>query len=107
MNQMIDVQMSIPVPADSIIIKKTEYQELVDSVNKGKWENLQWFKEKTGIYNLDNLKELILYPYKEVLDIENGGCVYYPEVQGKPYKFLKSKTENWLEENFDKVHCGK
>jgi phage pi2 protein 07 len=62
-------------------------------------------KEKTG-YSEDWLKEnILLHPhYKPILDIENGGFVYYPEKKGERWCFIASRMEEFLEKHFRSRH---
>jgi phage pi2 protein 07 len=53
----------------------------------------------------DWIKENILYPsrFKKILDIDNGGFVYYPETKGQPWAFQVTKMAEFLEGNFQRI----
>ncbi|MFL2028122.1 DUF771 domain-containing protein [Loigolactobacillus zhaoyuanensis] len=102
--QQLNAEIIIPVPDDLILVKKVEYETLKEQSALGSWLPLKWFKEKTGIKRNDDLNKWILLPFQEELDLNNGGFVHYPEVQGDPWKFLKNPTERWLENNIARVY---
>jgi len=51
---------------------------------------MKWAHEVTGIKSYEGLTG-VLFKYRKQLDIDNGGCVYYPSSKGNPYKFLKDE----------------
>jgi phage pi2 protein 07 len=68
------------------------------------WWSMQDLKERTG-YSEDWLKEnILLQPrYKKILDIENGGFVYYPEKRGERWCFIASRMEEFLQKHFAEI----
>ncbi|MED4830699.1 DUF771 domain-containing protein [Geobacillus stearothermophilus] len=72
------------------------------------WWSMQDLKEHTG-YSEDWLKEhILLHPrYKPMLDIENGGFVYYPERKGERWCFIASKMEEFLQKHFRDIFLKK
>lgn len=102
--QTLEVSLSVPVPEGMTLINSIELKELKETVSKGSVKNLKWFQDKLGIYSHDDIREVVLIPYRDELDIEFGGCVVYPERSGQPYKFLQNKTEEWIEQNFHKIN---
>lgn len=46
-----------------------------------------WAHEVTGIKSYNKLIP-ILNHYRKELDIDNGGCVYFPDKPRVPYKFI-------------------
>lgn len=103
MSQNLQVELTIPIPSDSVLIKKTEYDRLRESESRGQFETVNWLKKKTRIETLETLKEKILYPYRSELDVENGGFVFYPRKRGEPFSIMKIPMEKWLENNFRKI----
>lgn len=91
------------VPEGYVIVLKSELEEMTQQVGRGEWKDMKWFKSKVGIQRQDKLDEMIFRPFKDELDVESGGFVHYPEINGDPWMFHKSKTEAWLEQNFDRV----
>jgi phage pi2 protein 07 len=65
------------------------------------WWNMKDLEEKTG-YSDDWLKENILFQprFKKLLDINEGGFVYYPERRGEKWVFIASKMKKFLEDYF-------
>jgi len=61
-------------------------------------------EEVTG-YSDDWLKENILLrpAYKKILDLENGGFVYYPEKRGEKWMFIASRMQEFLEKYFMQI----
>ncbi|OIK13586.1 hypothetical protein BIV60_13755 [Bacillus sp. MUM 116] len=56
-------------------------------------------------YSDDWLKDNILLrpAYKKILDLENGGFVYYPERRGEKWMFVASRMEEFLERYFKQI----
>lgn len=61
-------------------------------------------EQATG-YSDDWLKENILLrpSYKKILDLENGGFVYYPEKRGEKWLFVASRMQDFLEKYFMRI----
>ncbi|RHW31522.1 DUF771 domain-containing protein [Neobacillus notoginsengisoli] len=68
------------------------------------WWEMRDLEQATG-YSDDWLKEnILLQPrYKKILDLENGGFVYYPEKRGEKWLFIASKMEEFLETYFSEI----
>lgn len=94
-------------PPGFVLVLKADLEKLEESVGRGQWEDKKWFRSKVGIQNDDLLDKIIFRPFQDELDVENGGFVHYPVNSGDKWMFLKSKTEEWLEENFAKVFAQK
>ncbi|MGM0124612.1 hypothetical protein IGI37_001990 [Enterococcus sp. AZ194] len=92
------------LPPGTILVQKSEWDNLNDAIGRGEWKDFNWFKSKTGITKKEVLDDMILKPFRDELDVENGGFVHYPDCKGDPWKFLKLATENWLETNFNRVY---
>ncbi|WP_217269981.1 DUF771 domain-containing protein [Neobacillus endophyticus] len=56
-------------------------------------------------YSDDWLKEnILLRPcYKKILDLDNGGFVYYPERRGEKWLFIASRMQEFLEKYFVQI----
>lgn len=68
------------------------------------WWTMKDLEQATG-YGDDWLKEnILLQPrYKKVLDLENGGFVYYPERRGEKWLFLAGSMQKFLEDYFFEI----
>lgn len=93
----------VVLPEGYVMILKADLQALEEKVGRGEWKDKKWFKGKVGIQRDDKLDEMIFRPFRDELDAEKGGFIHYPQSNGDPWMFLKTETENWLEENFDRV----
>ena len=100
MNQTLTA--TIPIPDDMVIIKKIEYQKLLDSVSSQLVWSMKDLEKALGRSD-DWIKEKILYPYREELDVQLGGFVRYPITKGQPWKIGAKQMRNWIEENLEKV----
>jgi phage pi2 protein 07 len=51
------------------------------------------------------IKENILYPtkFRKILDVENGGFVFYPKSKGQNWSFHASKMADFLDKNFHMI----
>lgn len=96
------LEVKVAIPDDMVIIKKIEYQDLIDSVSS----QLVWSMkdcEKAIGRSDDWIKEKILYPHRDKLDVLNGGFVKYPESKGQPWRFGAKRMSEWLENNLKEV----
>lgn len=68
------------------------------------WWCMRDLEEATG-YSDDWLKENILLrpAYKKILDLEQGGFVYYPEKRGEKWLFIASRMQEFLEKYFVQI----
>ena len=71
------------------------------------WWTMKDLEEATG-FSDDWLKEnILLQPrYKKILDLENGGFVYYPERRGEKWLFIASRMKEFLEKYFREIMKG-
>lgn len=102
--QQLSVNLTIPIPEESIIISKVEFHEL----RKQKLTGVYWsMKDLENRINKKHewIKERILYPekHRKVLDVENGGFVYYPKSKGQTWSFHASKMAEFLDKNFQAI----
>lgn len=102
--QQLSVNLSIPIPDDSVLISKIELEELKQESLSGVYWNMRDLEKRVN-KKQDWIKENILYPtrFKERLDSNNGGFVYYPEVQGQTWSFQANKMAKFLDDNFHKI----
>jgi len=104
--QKFNVQLTIPVsvPEDMVLIHKVELERLEESDLSGSWWTMQDMANKVKMSD-EWIKENILYnpQFKKVLDVRNGGFVYYPERRGERWRFLAKKMSLFLEDNFSEI----
>lgn len=96
------LEVKVAIPDDMVIIKKIEYQELLNSVSSQLVWSMKDLERVCGRSD-DWIKEKILYPYREELDVQLGGFVRYPSAKGQPWKIGAKQMRNWIEENLEKV----
>ena|SRR5690625_3320487 len=102
--QQLNVNLSIPIPSDSVLISKVELEELKQQSLSGMYWNMKDLTER--VQKSDRwIKENILYPpkFKKVLDLENGGFVYYPKSQGQTWSFQAKEMAQFLDKNFSQI----
>lgn len=82
--QQLSVTLTIPVPEDSVIIKKVEYEKLKQNELQGVYWTMKDLEKKVNRKH-DWIKENILYPsrFRKILDVEYGGFVFYPKAKGQ------------------------
>ncbi|MGN7309884.1 DUF771 domain-containing protein [Alkalicoccobacillus gibsonii] len=104
MNQQLQVSLTIPIPNDSILISKVELEELKKEQLLGVYWSMGDLEKRIG-KKKNWIKDNVLYPsrFKKVLDIENGGFVYYPKSQGQTWSFHASKMAVFLDKNFRSI----
>jgi len=106
--QNIKVELTIPVPPDSVIVSKVYLEELERNLLKGVYWTMKDVEERTG-KKFEWIKENILYPthFKKTLDVEQGGFVYYPKKSGEKWSFLAIEMAKFLDKNFYLIFGGK
>ncbi len=99
MLQTIKTEITIEVPESHVIIEKAELDELYQRIEPEWVTGLSWLSEQTGIKSPQQLKEKLLYPYKdELMDF-----VDYPKNQGEKWRFNTFHMKHWLRKNFARV----
>ncbi|WP_404997558.1 DUF771 domain-containing protein [Enterococcus gallinarum] len=97
------LEAKIVIPEDYVIISKIEYDELLKADNIGRWMSLKEVLERIN-RKYDWFRQNVLKnpKYRNRIDISksSNGFVYYPGDGNDKYLFLKSKTLQFLEENF-------
>jgi phage pi2 protein 07 len=104
MVQQLSVNLTIPIPQDSVLIGKVELEELRKLELSGVYWNTKEFEHRTGKKH-EWLKENILFrqQFRKELDSENGGFVFYPKGKGQTWSFQASKMAVFLDKNFHRV----
>lgn len=99
--QQLEVSLTIPIPSDSVLISKIQFEDLKKQELLGVYWNMKDLEKRTS-KKQDWIKENILYPskFRKILDVESGGFVYYPKASGQPWSFLASEMAKFLNENF-------
>lgn len=99
--QQLQVNLTIPIPVDSVLISKVELEHLKKNELTGVYWTMQELEERTKKGHIW-LKENILYKprFKKELDSENGGFVYYPQNRGQTWSFQAGKMAAFLDKNF-------
>lgn len=102
--QQLEVSLSIPIPADSVLISKVELQELKQKELAGVYWNMKDLEQRINKKS-EWIKENILYPsrFRKILDVENGGFVYYPKNKGQTWSFQASKMATFLDKHFVQI----
>lgn len=104
MKQLLNVELSVPVPADQVLISKVELQELKEQSLSGVYWDMSDLRRR--INKSDRwIKDNILYipRFKKILDSENGGFVYYPKSQGQKWSFQAKEMAAFLDKKFAEI----
>ncbi|MFD2682608.1 DUF771 domain-containing protein [Virgibacillus sp. MSP4-1] len=104
MEQSIKIQAVIPIPEDQILIEKVELERLKSLELQGRYWSMQDLEERIN-KKREWIKENILYKpkFKMILDVNNGGFVYYPEKKGQNWSFQANKMAHFLDKNFSEI----
>lgn len=102
--QKLNVNLTIPIPNESVLISKIELEELKRNELTGVYWNMKDLESRTNKKS-EWLKENILYKprFKEILDSDKGGFVYYPKSKGQTWTFQATKMADFLERNFSQI----
>lgn len=95
------LEAKIPIPDDYVIITKVEYEELKKSKDVGDTMTLDEVANRLNRSKKWVVDEVLKNPkYRKYLDNKLGGFVHYEQGGGDKYIFLKSRTLEFLENNF-------
>lgn len=102
--QKLNVNLSITIPENYILIEKVEYEQLKELELTGVYWNMKDLEAKVN-KKQDWIKSNILYrtKFKEILDSQNGGFVYYPKSSGQTWAFQANKMANFLDNHFIEI----
>lgn len=102
--QQLNVNLTIPIPSDSVLISKIELEELKRQELAGVYWNMKDLEKRINRKS-EWIKENILYPqrFRKVLDSENGGFVFYPKSKGQTWSFQANKMSIFLDQNFSRI----
>lgn len=105
--QQLTVQLSIPIPADSVLISRVELEELKKNELSGVYWSMKDLELRTNRKN-EWIKDNILYPsrFRKILDVEHGGFVFYPKAKGQTWSFQASKMAEFLDKHFSQIFQG-
>lgn len=104
MQQQLSVNLTIPVPNESVIISKIELEELKNAQLRGVYWSMKDIEKRVN-KKQQWIKQNILYPskFRKILDINDGGFVYYPKSQGETWSFKASEMARFLENHFNDI----
>lgn len=102
--QQLNVNLTVPIPSDSVLIKKIELETLREQSLSGVYWSMKDLEQRTNRSG-NWLKENVLYPskFRKHLDSEKGGFVYYPKSQGQTWSFQAVKMADFLDKNFSRI----
>lgn len=102
--QQLTVQLSIPIPADSVLITKVELEELKKNELSGVYWSMRDLEQRINRKS-EWIKENILYPtcFRKILDVEYGGFVFYPKTKGQTWSFQALKMAEFLDNRFHQI----
>lgn len=105
--QQLNVQLSITIPSDSVLISKIELEELKREQLSGVYWSTKDLEKRVNRKS-EWIKENILYPsrFRKILDVENGGFVFYPKSKGQNWSFQAIKMSQFLDKYFNQIFCG-
>ncbi|MEC1714997.1 DUF771 domain-containing protein [Schinkia azotoformans] len=102
--QQLQVNLTIPIPADSVLITKVQLEEFKRLELTGVYWTMRDLEQRINKKH-EWIKENILYPsrFKKILDVQNGGFVYYPSGKGQTWSFQAVKMAEFLDKYFNQI----
>lgn len=97
--QQLKTEIVIQIPETHVLVDKLELEEMKQRAEPEWMSGLSWLSEQTGIKSPQQLKSMILYPFRS--ELEN--FVTYPSNSGEVWRFNSYYMKQWLRENFKKV----
>ncbi len=106
--QSLSVNLTILIPSDSVIISKVELQELKQQQLSGVYWTMKDLELRINRKH-EWIKDNILYPprFKKILDVDNGGFVFYPKSKGQTWSFHALKMAEFLDKHFQQIFSQK
>lgn len=103
--QKLNVELSIDIPEEYILISKVEYEELKSNELHGVYWSMKDLEKRVG-KKREWIEKNILYPphFKNILDSRTGGFVYYPEARGQNWMFQATKMAEFLDKKFHRIY---
>ncbi len=102
--QKLNVNLEIAIPADQVLINKIELEELREQTLTGVYWSMKDLEERINKKQVWIKENILFVPtFKEKLDSENGGFVYYPKKQGETWSFQATRMAEFLEKNFYRI----
>jgi phage pi2 protein 07 len=104
MTQQLNVNLSIPIPENLVLITKVELQELKQQELLGVYWTMKDLENRINRKS-EWIKENILFPsrFRKILDSELGGFVYYPKAKGQNWSFQANKMAAFLDKYFSEI----
>lgn len=99
MEQQVRLNAIIEIPENYVLIEKVEFEEIKQQAEPEWVSGLKWLATQSGITSPQQLKEKILYPFRDELE----DFVSYPNNTGEVWRFNSYYMKKWLRENFTKV----
>jgi phage pi2 protein 07 len=105
--QQLTVQLSIPIPSESVLISRVELEDLKKNELIGVYWSMKDLEIRINRKN-EWIKENVLYPtrFRKILDVEYGGFVFYPKSKGQTWSFQASKMAEFLEKHFSQIFAS-
>lgn len=102
--QKLNVNLSISIPDEYILITKVELEELKSEQLLGFYWTMKDLEKRMNKKS-QWIQKNLLYPprFKKILDSQNGGFVYYPKASGQAWCFQANKMAQFLDDNFYKI----
>lgn len=102
--QQLQVNLTVQVPDDHVLITKVEYDELQQQRLSGRYWTMEDLEERTGRKQLW-LKNNLLYAPRFKRELEK--IVHYPNSQGDKWSFHPIKMAKFLDDNFYLIFEGR
>ncbi|KZO00430.1 DUF771 domain-containing protein [Pseudobacillus badius] len=102
--QTLNLIATVTIPDEFVIITKVELEDLEKQTLLGKYWSMKDLEKQINKKH-EWIKENILYPnrFRKILDIENGGFVYYPKSKGQTWSFHALKMAEFLDKHFTTI----
>ena len=92
----------VPIPADMVLISRSEYLDLIQKEEVGQWWTIEKVEELLSISKSKLVNNILLNP--EIKKEQNEeGFVLYPKSKGSPYRFLARKTREYFDKNYQRI----
>lgn len=100
--QIIELKVPFEVPQGFVMVKEEDLEKLLEEDQESATGNRAWLFRRLGVSN-HKLNQLLLDPFRDELDMKNGGMIHYSEGKGDELIVYISEFNKWFDDNFRRV----
>lgn len=96
------IEVKVPIPEGYVLIRAEENEKQLQESLLGRLWKMKDLEKRVG-RDARWIRDNILYPFRDELDVQYGGFVSYPKTTGQPWEFGALRMARWLEDNLGRI----